>query len=194
MIILVGFLVFVGVGASINHFFQQPYNEGFLAYPGITGIHVISGGIYLLLAPFQFVAGIRTRWIKYHRYAGRALVIIGVFVGLSAVFIAIVIPFSGWIESVINGFFGVLFLVALVKSFLMVRSKNIDLHREWMIRAFAIGLGIATMRLIFIPALIIAGSTSHQTTASLSIIAFTIAFISHVGVAEFWIRKTRVNS
>ena len=77
MIILVGFLVFVGVEASINHFFQQPYNEGFLVYPVITGIHVISGGMYLLFAPFQFAAGIRTRWIKYHRYAGRALVIIG---------------------------------------------------------------------------------------------------------------------
>ena len=124
MIILVGFLVFVGVEASINHFFQQPYNEGFLVYPVITGIHVISGGIYLLFAPFQFVAGIRTRWIAYHRYAGRALVIVGVLVGLSAVFIAIVIPFSGWIESVINGFFGALFLVALSKKFSYGKAKK----------------------------------------------------------------------
>ena len=194
MFILVGFLALVGVGASIHHFFQQPYNDGFLVYPTITAIHVISGGIYLLLAPFQFIAGIRARWINYHRLVGRALVIVGILVGSSAVFIAIVIPFSGWIESVINGFFGMLFLVALVRSFLMIKNKKINLHREWMIRAFAIGLGIATMRLIFIPALILTGAPSHQQTAFLSIVAFTIAFVLHVTVAELWIRKTRVNS
>lgn len=31
--VLVGFLVFVGIGASITHYLQEPYNPGFLEFP-----------------------------------------------------------------------------------------------------------------------------------------------------------------
>jgi hypothetical protein len=88
-----------------------------------------------------------------------------------------------------------------------------------MIRAFAIGLGIATMRLIFVPALFFAldleqlradGPEDHgagpvafpiqipalpepvrQQIAALSILSFSVAFVLHSGLAEVWIRSTR---
>jgi hypothetical protein len=90
---------------------------------------------------------------------------------------------------VIIGLFGSLFLFALVKGFLHVRAGRVALHREWMIRAFAIGLSIATMRLIFVPALIMA-STPAQITA-LAVSSFAAAFVLHTAVAEPWIRATR---
>ena len=189
--ILVGFLAVTGVRASVFHYLQEPYNSGFLKFPTITAIHVLPGAIYLALAPFQFIAFIWSRWIDYHRWTGRVILIIGVLVGTTALFIAIVIPFSGWVESVINGFFAILFLRALSKGYLSIRAKKIALHREWMIRAFALGLAIATMRLIFIPALIIVGNPTHQQAATLSIVSFTIAFSLHIGLAELWIRSTR---
>jgi hypothetical protein len=90
---------------------------------------------------------------------------------------------------VIIGLLGGLFLFALVKGFLHVRAGRVALHREWMIRAFAVGLSIATMRLIFVPALMI-GSTHAQITA-LSVLSFAAAFILNTTVAELWIRATR---
>jgi uncharacterized membrane protein len=84
------------------------------------------------------------------------VVAIGLVVGGTALFMGLVIPFSGWPERVVIGFFGGLFLVALVKGFSHVRAGRVALHREWMIRAFAVGLSIATMRLIFMPALMLA--------------------------------------
>jgi hypothetical protein len=36
----------------------------------------------------------------------------------------------------------------LGKAFAHIRGKRVGLHREWMIRAFAIALAIATQRLI----------------------------------------------
>ena len=190
--ILIGFLAITGVGSAVFFFLKESsHNSGFDKFPIITALHVIPGAIYLGLAPFQFITLIRSRWINYHRWAGRLLVLIGLIVGACALFIALVIPFSGWIESVINGFFAILFVYCIIKGYLSVKAKKIALHREWMIRSFALGLAIATMRLIFIPALIFVGNPTYDQIANLSIISFTIAFVLHLGVAEIWIRSTR---
>ena len=189
--ILVAFLAITGVGASIFYFLREPTNPQFLDYPTITLLHVIPGGIYLALAPFQFLSRIRSRWLGYHRLAGRFLASMGLILGAAALFLALVIPFSGRSEQVVNGFFGMFFLISLVKGFLYIRAGQIALHREWMIRAFAIGLSIATMRLLFVPALIIVGNPTHSQIETLSIASFTVAFCLHTAFAEYWIRRSR---
>jgi uncharacterized membrane protein YozB (DUF420 family) len=159
MFVAVGFLALVGIGASAAHYLQAPYNPGFLEFPVATALHVILGGVYLALAPFQFAKRIRSRHLGYHRWAGRVLVPIGLLVGAAGVFMAVVIPAAGWSERVVVGSFGLLFLLALGKGFLHVRAGRVAMHREWMIRAFAIALAIATTRLISIPALLIVACT-----------------------------------
>jgi uncharacterized membrane protein YozB (DUF420 family) len=119
-----------------------------------VALHVVLGGLYLALAPFQFVKRIRSRHLGYHRWAGRVLVSIGVVVGATGVFMGMFIPIAGWIERGYIGVFGALFVVALVKGFVHIRAGRVALHREWMIQAFAIGLAVATQRLIFIRALL----------------------------------------
>jgi hypothetical protein len=190
--VVVGFLALVGVGASATHYLQEPYNPGFLRFPTIVALHVVLGGVYLAVAPFQFVQRIRSRHPGYHRWAGRLLVAVGFVAGVTALFMGLVIPFSGWGERVIIGLFGGLFLFALVKGFVHIQARRVALHREWMIRAFAVGLSIATMRLIFIPALMFA-STHAQITA-VSVSSFAAAFVLNTTVAELWIRSTRRSS
>lgn len=188
---IVVFLAIAGIGGSIFFFIGGGNNEGFAQHPIITNLHVIPGALYLLLAPLQFSKNIRNRSLNYHRWSGRLLTSIGLVLGAAAMFLGIVVPYSGIPEQLVIAFFGTLFLVSLVQGFRYARAKKIDLHREWMIRAFAIGLSIATMRLIFIPALIVIGNPTRQEAETLSIIAFTIAFILHAGFAEYWIRHTR---
>ena len=72
-----------------------------------------------------------------------------------------------------------------------IRAGRVVLHREWMIRAFAIGL--ATMRLIFVPALLIVAGPTDGQLAFLSVASFTTAFVMHASVAELWIRLTRTS-
>jgi uncharacterized membrane protein len=190
--VTVGLLASIGVGASAVHYLQEPYNPGFLDFPTIVALHVILGGVYLTLAPFQFVKGIRSRHLTYHRWTGRLLVAIGVVVGVTALFMGLVIPKAGWPERVVIGFFGGLFLIALVKGFLHVRAGRVALHREWMIRAFAVGLAIATARLIFFPALLI--TTADPTDGlfgTLLVVALAVAFVLNASAAELWIRATR---
>jgi hypothetical protein len=68
-----------------------------------------------------------------------------------------------------------------------------------MIRAFAIGLAIATDRLIIVAMLILllgdleAEPTRAQSEA-IAISAFTVAFTVHAVLAEIWIRATRRRS
>lgn len=194
MFVAVGFLALVGVGASAAHYLQAPYNPGFLEFPVATALHVILGGVYLTLAPFQFAKRIRSRHLGYHRWAGRVLVAIGLLVGAAGVFMAVVIPAAGWSERVVVGSFGLLFLLALGKGFLHVRAGRVAMHREWMIRAFAIALAIATTRLISIPALLIVGVHTDGQVATLVIVSFTVAFVVHALLAEAWIRATRRRS
>jgi uncharacterized membrane protein len=192
--VVVGLLALVGIAASATHYLYEPYNPGFLNYPAIVALHVILGGVYLLFAPFQFVKRIRSRHLGYHRLAGRLLVSIGLAVGTTALFMGLVIPFSGWIERVYIGIFGTFYLLALIKGFVHIRAGRVALHREWMIRAFAIGLSIATMRLIFIPALLIVADPTDAQIAAVSTASFAAAFVLHASVAELCIRATRRSS
>jgi hypothetical protein len=103
----------------------------------------------------------------------------------------LIIPFSVWIERAYVGVFGLLFLVALAQGFLHVRAGRMGLHREWIIRAFSIGLSIATQHLIFIPALLVVAEPSLEQLKTLSVASFLVVFVAHVSFAEVWIRFTQ---
>jgi len=182
----------IGVAASATHYLQEPYNLGFLRFPTIVALHVVLGGVYLALAPFQFVKLIRSRHLGYHRWTGRLLVSVGVVLGATALFMGLAIPKGGWPERVVIGFFGTVFLVALLKGFLHIRAGRVAFHREWMIRTFALGLAIATARVIVFPALLItATDPTEELFGTLLAASLAAAFVLNVSVAEVWIRATR---
>lgn len=187
----IGILIITGVGMSALHYFRDPYNAGFIKYPLVTFFHIIPGAVYLLLAPFQFMSSIRNRWIYIHRLMGRIISMLAIVVGITAFFMAIVFPFSGMIESISVGFFAIIFLMAIVKGIKEIRAKNVVLHREWMLRAFALGLAIATSRIIFLPFFF---AIADHTLAQIKVLfntSFILAFSAHLIFAEIWIRRTR---
>jgi hypothetical protein len=100
-------------------------------------------------------------------------------------------PFSGILTIVVAGPFACLFVFALARGIWLARRGRHLEHREWMIRAFAIGTAIATMRLIFVPALFAFGEATDERARWLSVVSFGIAFTVHSAVSELWIRATR---
>jgi cytochrome bd-type quinol oxidase subunit 1 len=81
-------------------------------------------------------------------------------------------------------------LVALTRAFWLIRRREIALHREWMIRAFSIGLAVATIRPIM--GIFFATSRlSELTPREFFGIAFWIGFTLHLMAAEAWIRGTQ---
>ena len=180
----------LGIAMAVNHFIAEPYNPGFARHPLMVQGHAALGGVYLALGAFQFVPAIRRRAIGAHRWNGRFLAAIALFVGASAIFIGAVIPFSGPPETVVISIFGAVYLYAIVAGVAAARGGRIDRHRAWMIRAYAVGSAVVTMRLIFIPSLMFLAPVSDLGASELSIIAFSLAFVIHTLTVELWLRHT----
>src|SRR5215212_2875588 len=119
----------------------------FARYPVLTLIHIIPGVLFMLLGPLQFNATIRARHLQWHRWSGRVYLLCSLIIGVSALVMSVGMPaIGGLTQAVATTLFALLFLFALGKAYWHVRHREIVQHREWMIRAFAIGLAVATIR------------------------------------------------
>jgi hypothetical protein len=165
-------------------------DTGFAAHPLLTLIHIIPGLLFMLLAPLQFVKRLRQEYPKVHRFIGYIVLISGLIIGSTALVMGFIMAIGGIIETLAVTVFGIAFLFSLAKAYLHIIRSEISLHREWMIRVLAIGLAVSTTRPImgiFFATSRLTGLTVYQFFG----IAFWIAFILHVTVAEIWIRRTR---
>lgn len=163
------------------------FDRRYAQHPVLAYLHIVPGVIFMVGAPLQFVPWIRRRHLRWHRRLGRVFLVSGLVAGLFAIVIGIVFPFGGAVEAAATVTFGSIFVFALARAFLHVRAGNVAAHREWMIRAFALGLGVSTIRL-WIPVL---QSLTDMTFERSLGIAFWMAFTMHLAAAEIWIRRTR---
>jgi len=163
----------------------------FARYPVLTLIHIIPGALFMVLGPLQFSATIRARHLQWHRWSGRVYLLCSLIIGISALVMSVGMPaIGGLTQAVATTLFALLFLFALGKAYWHVRHREIAQHREWMIRAFAIGLAVATIRPII--GLFFATSRLSGLTPDMFFgIAFWIGFVLHFLAAEAWIRWTR---
>jgi Predicted membrane protein (DUF2306) len=94
--------------------------------------------------------------------------------------------FGGPWEAAATFVFGVRFLACPVLAFRAIRRDEVVRYRRWMIRAFAIGVGVGTIR-IWIGLFQATGLLSFQDSFP---VAFWISFALHVVAAEWWLRRT----
>jgi uncharacterized membrane protein YozB (DUF420 family) len=164
--------------------------EGFVNNPWLTLVHILPGLLFVGLGLTQFVKRIRQKKPAFHRGAGRVVLASGLIIGFTGVVMGFKMSISGVTETAATTLFGILFLFSLVKGFLHIRKRNISSHREWMIRAFAIGLAVTTTRPIvgiFFATSSLTGLTPRDFFGTALWIGFTI----HLIAAEVWINYTR---
>ena len=131
--------------ANFNNATARFATESTLRYAGLF-VHAFSGGIALILGPLQFLSGLRQRRPNLHRWLGR-IYLIGILLGgLSAFLIA-----PGMISGLV-GEFGLITLAILwlwtgFMAYTNIRAGNVEIHREWMIRNYALTFAAATLRL-----------------------------------------------
>jgi uncharacterized membrane protein len=167
---------------------KSPIPEGgFFAHRLLTLVHVIPGLLFMILGPLQFVRGLRSRRPRLHRWCGRVFVAAGLVIGTSALRMSFLKTIGGANETAATTLFAIVFLVSLVKAFIHVRRCEFALHREWMLRAFAIGLAVATIR----PIVGIFFAFRRLSPREFFGIAFWIGFTLHFIAAEIWINYTR---
>jgi uncharacterized membrane protein len=163
----------------------------FAHYPVLTLMHIVPGLLFMLLGPLQFSATMRARHLRWHRWSGRVFVTCGFVIGISALVMSFGMPAIGGVnQAAATTLFGSYFLLALSRAFWLIRRREVALHREWMIRAFSIGLAVATIRPIM--GIFFATSRlSRLTPREFFGIAFWIGFVLHLMAAEAWIQATQ---
>ena len=165
-------------------------DAAFAAKPILTLVHIVPGLIFVILVPFQLSRSFRNRHLRAHRWMGRATMLLGVLIGISALPMSRH-PIGGSLEASATVFFDGFFLLALTKGFVHIRRGDIKLHREWVIRAMSIALGIATVRPIM-GVFFATSSLTGLTPRDFFGIAFWIGFTATYIAGEAWIRYTRL--
>jgi len=159
----------------------------FNAYPGTTLLHILPGLVVLTLGPLQFLAPLRARFPRLHRWTGRVLLTAAVPVGLSGLFFGVLVPYAGLSETLPSAIFGGLFLLAIAQAFRAIRRRDMRRHREWVLRLFALAMGVGTIRLVGV-GLVALGEVEVPRIVGVS---FWLGWLATLGAAEWWIRATR---
>jgi uncharacterized membrane protein len=165
-----------------------PANARFFASPLPVVLHIVSASVYAILGAFQFMTGFRRRRPGWHRAAGRLLVLCGLLVGFSGLWMTLFYPRpegTGELLYVLRLLFGSGMVVSIVLGFAAIRRGDVIRHRAWMMRGYAIGLGAGTQVLTLLVGSLIAGPPNELSNALLMGAGWAI----NLAVAEWVIRK-----
>ena len=162
----------------------------FTASPVPVVLHVTAATFYSILGAFQFVPGFRRRRPGWHRVAGRVLVVCGLVVGLSALWMTLFYPRTALSGDLLFAFrftFGTLMVVSVAMGFTTTRRGPVAQHRAWMMRAYAIGLGAGTQVVTGMVGAILQVPETELSRALL----LGAGWVINLGVAEHVIGKPR---
>lgn len=120
--------------------------------------HVLAGVAFGITGPLQFVRALRNRFGRIHRVSGRIFVVSGAILGLSGLsLLAQVTSVRTPLADIARGLFGLALLIALAIAMAAIRNREFLRHRAWMIRAYAIGMGLGAVALVFFPIYLVTG-------------------------------------
>ena len=160
----------------------------YFATPIPIVLHIVAGIVFNLLCPFQFASTLRQRWPAWHRWSGRLLLIAGVMVGLTGLWMNHFFPqYGGFLKYsgiVVNS---VGLLGSLGLALRVILAGNVQRHRVWMMRAVAFGLGPATQRLFILPYFFIVGMPNDLVIG----LVIWFGFLLNLSVVEWVLLRER---
>lgn len=163
--------------------FDRRYGD----HPVMALLHVVPAGLFLALAPLQFLPPLRRRYVAVHRWSGRVLIVLAFVSASSALYFGLLMPFGGVSEAIAIAVFAGVFLVAIAGAYLAIRRGQVARHREWMLRAFAVAIGISTVRVVG-AVLDVALTPAGLRADQVFVISIWTGWILTLGTAESWIR------
>ncbi|WP_148571894.1 DUF2306 domain-containing protein [Nocardioides caldifontis] len=164
----------------------MPANPRVEAVPAPVVAHVLGAAGYALVGAFQFPARFRRHHRTWHRRAGRVLVVAGLVVALSGLWMTLFYPDApgGLLLWSVRLVASSAMAAALVLGSAAIRRRDISAHRAWMIRAYALGLGAGTQAITEGIGEAVAGSGDLTKAVSMG-----SAWILNALVAEWIVRR-----
>ena len=166
------------------------FNVRYLDHVVLSLWHVITGFIFIILAPLQFSKSWRAKHLVMHRWVGRGLISVALIAAVTGIVMAYELPgFGGFSSTLASWTLGLTIIICLLRALWCAVTRQIALHREWMLRAFAIGLAVGTQRLL------ISIFMGFQAAPFEEIFAPTLwlGLVLNLIIVETWITLTRLS-
>ena len=166
-----------------------PENARFFAARLPILLHIPSVVVFSMLGAFQFSPAFRRRRHGWHRAAGRILIPCGMVAALSGLWMTYVYPWppgDGQLLYAERLVFGSAMVLAIALSVLAIRRREFVSHGEWMLRAYAIGLGAGTQVLTHLPWFLLVGAKPGERPRA---VLMGAGWVINAVVAEWIIRN-----
>ncbi|MCD0449558.1 DUF2306 domain-containing protein [Actinocorallia sp. API 0066] len=154
-------------------------------------VHIVCGGLALLLSPLQLSSRLRARRTGAHRGVGRVVLIAILLAGAAGLVIA---PYNGAGAVGVAGFglLGLAWLACAVAAFRAIRRRDVPAHRRWAIRLFALTYAGVMLR-VWTPLLIMAQvGVAEELAFDRAYTAVTfLCWVPNLIVAELYLRRGR---
>lgn len=150
-------------------------------------MHVLAGATFGILGPLQFGRVLMRRFGLLHRLMGRVFVAAGALICVSS--LTLIWHFPNAYSGPITGgrlVFGIALGAALALAMQAIRKRDFAGHRDWMIRAYAIGIGATAVTMVAFPIYAITGEPPKGLAFD---IAFLGSWIACILCAEVVIRR-----
>jgi uncharacterized membrane protein YozB (DUF420 family) len=165
-----------------------PADPRFDAFPVALVVHIVGSAVFAFVGALQFVRRFRRRHWAWHRRAGRVLVVAGLLVVVSALWLTLVYeaqPGTGRILFCFRLVVAPATAACVVLGFTAIRRRDVAAHRAWMVRAYALGLGAGTQ--VFTEGF---GEAIFGTGVLAGDLEKGMAWIINLAVAEWMIRRS----
>ncbi len=131
------------IAFQIHPIIRDSFQDRYLA----LYIHLIPAMLALLLGPLQFATSFREKHPQAHRIMGRVYLFGGTFIGGPAAFYLAMKSFAGPSAQVGFGLQSVLLVVTGALALNAILHRRIAVHREWMIRNYALIFAAVPLRI-----------------------------------------------
>lgn len=123
-----------------------PLAKRFAEYITPLLFHAGGGIIALCLGPWGFWAAFRNKYLLLHRWMGRIYLLSVMIGGIAGLYMAMT-ALGGLPTRIGFSMLGALWLTTGVMAYLRIRQGDVQVHRAWMIRNYALTFSAVTLRL-----------------------------------------------
>ncbi|GAB3219504.1 hypothetical protein GCM10027447_02540 [Glycomyces halotolerans] len=124
-----------------------PYREDVAFHLPLIAFHAATGGLALILGPFQFFRAIRRRHPRVHRAVGRTYLLAGVLPSSLSGIVVAFMTVAGPIAMVTFVTLDVVWFYSAFRAYRAARERDFVQHERWMMRNMALTFAAVTLRI-----------------------------------------------
>jgi len=166
--------------------FPPSLAASFRARPWGIYPHALFGSIALALGSVQFWRNLPYSHPAFHRALGKVYVVAAIITGSAGLYMSF-FAYGGVVTWLGFAFLAVCVLTTTAIAYQKIRRRNVDSHRRWMLRSYALIFAAVTLR-IELPILI---SVFRAFDPAYAIVAW-LCWVPNLALAEVYIRLRTV--